>query len=98
VAQLATNEIAKTILQLAACRCWCCSMAFRRGGIRPGQDRDTQLETLVSKGNQRAKVARGIVRISTRRSSATQLGITPGQPGLGLGGQTGLCRPVVAPP
>ena len=45
--------------------------------------RDTQLETLVVKGNRRASVARRIIRNLDAALSATQLGITLASLGLG---------------
>ena len=49
--------------------------------------RDTQLETLVSKGHRRATVARRIVRNLDAALSATQLGITLASLGLGWVGK-----------
>lgn len=49
--------------------------------------RDTQLETLVLKGDRRAKVARHIVRNINAYLSASQLGITMASLGLGWAGE-----------
>src|SRR5687768_13253970 len=49
--------------------------------------RDTQLETLVSRGHRRAKVARRIVRNLDAALSSTQLGITLASLGLGWVGK-----------
>ena len=49
--------------------------------------RDTQLETLVSTGYRRARVARRIVRNLDAALSATQLGITLASLGLGWVGK-----------
>jgi CBS domain containing-hemolysin-like protein len=49
--------------------------------------RDTQLETLVVKGNRRASVARRIIRNLDAALSATQLGITLASLGLGWVGK-----------
>src|SRR4051812_23782603 len=49
--------------------------------------RETQLDTLVSKGNRRALVARSIVKNLNAYLSATQLGITMASLGLGWAGE-----------
>jgi CBS domain containing-hemolysin-like protein len=49
--------------------------------------RETQLDTLVAKGNRRAKVARSIVAHLNSYLSATQLGITMASLGLGWAGE-----------
>jgi len=49
--------------------------------------RETQLETLVIKGNRRAKVARSIIAHLNSYLSATQLGITMASLGLGWAGE-----------
>src|SRR5882724_12319023 len=46
--------------------------------------RDTQLDTLVLKGNRRAKIARQLIRNLDSTISATQLGITLASLGLGV--------------
>jgi CBS domain containing-hemolysin-like protein len=60
--------------------------------------RETQLDTLVSRGNRRAKVARSIVANLNSYLSATQLGITMASLGLGWAGEpvfTALLSPVL---
>src|SRR5947208_16256443 len=53
--------------------------------------RDTQLDTLVLKGNRRAKIARQLIRNLDSAISTTQLGITLASLGLGV-----LVEPVFA--
>ena len=60
--------------------------------------RETQLDTLVLKGNRRAKVARSIIANLTSFLSATQFGITMASLGLGWLGQpvfTALLSPLL---
>src|SRR5215468_2892333 len=61
--------------------------------------RETQLDTLVAKGNRRAKLARSIIANLNNYLSATQLGITMASLGLGWVGQpvfSALLSPVLA--
>src|SRR5216117_686191 len=53
--------------------------------------RDTQLDTLVLKGNRRARIARQLIRNLDSAISSTQLGITLASLGLGV-----LVEPVFA--
>jgi len=88
VAQLGINEIARTILQLAAVPLLVLLNAFFVAAeFALVKIRDTQLVTLVSKGNRRAKVARRIVKNLDAALSATQLGITLASLSLGWVGK-----------
>ncbi|MBI4325580.1 MAG: HlyC/CorC family transporter [Chloroflexi bacterium] len=82
------NEIPMTILQLAAVPLLVLLNGFFVAAeFALVKIRDTQLETLVSKGHRRAKVARRIVRNLDAALSSTQLGITLASLGLGWVGK-----------
>ncbi len=82
------NEIPMTILQLAAVPLLVLLNGFFVAAeFALVKIRDTQLETLVSRGHRRAKVARRIVRNLDAALSSTQLGITLASLGLGWVGK-----------
>jgi CBS domain containing-hemolysin-like protein len=82
------HEISLTILQLAAVPLLVLLNGFFVAAeFALVKIRDTQLETLVSKGHRRAKVARRIVRNLDAALSSTQLGITLASLGLGWVGK-----------
>ena len=82
------HEIPMTILQLAAVPLLVLLNGFFVAAeFALVKIRDTQLETLVSKGHRRAKVARRIVRNLDAALSSTQLGITLASLGLGWVGK-----------
>ncbi len=82
------NEIAATVLQLASVPLLVLLNGFFVAAeFALVKIRDTQLETLVSEGHRRAKVARRIVRNLDAALSATQLGITLASLGLGWVGK-----------
>jgi CBS domain containing-hemolysin-like protein len=82
------NEIPMTILQLAAVPLLVLLNGFFVAAeFALVKIRDTQLEDLVSKGHQRAKAARRIVRNLDAALSSTQLGITLASLGLGWVGK-----------
>jgi len=82
------NEIPMIILQLAAVPLLVVLNGFFVAAeFALVKIRDTQLETLVSKGHRRANVARRIVRNLDAALSATQLGITLASLGLGWVGK-----------
>jgi|SRR6185437_14401554 len=82
------NEIPMLILQLAAVPLLVLLNGFFVAAeFALVKIRDTQLETLVSKGHRRAKVARRIVRNLDAALSSTQLGITLASLGLGWVGK-----------
>jgi CBS domain containing-hemolysin-like protein len=82
------NEILTTVLQLAAVPLLVLLNGFFVAAeFALVKIRDTQLETLVSKGHRRAKVARRIVRNLDAALSSTQLGITLASLGLGWVGK-----------
>lgn len=82
------NEIPMTILQLAAVPLLVLLNGFFVAAeFALVKIRDTQLETLVSQGHRRAKIARRIVRNLDAALSSTQLGITLASLGLGWVGK-----------
>jgi len=82
------NEILTTVLQLTAVPLLVLLNGFFVAAeFALVKIRDTQLETLVSKGHRRAKVARRIVRNLDAALSSTQLGITLASLGLGWVGK-----------
>lgn len=82
------NEIPTTILQLAAVPLLVLLNGFFVAAeFALVKIRDTQLESLVSKGHRRAKVARRIVHNLDAALSSTQLGITLASLGLGWVGK-----------
>ena len=82
------NEFILTILKVAAVPLLVLLNAFFVAAeFALVKIRDTQLETLVSKGHRGAKVARGIVHNLDAALSATQLGITLASLGLGWVGK-----------
>jgi len=82
------GEVLTTVLQLAAVPLLVLLNGFFVAAeFALVKIRDTQLETLVSKGHRRAKVARRIVRNLDAALSATQLGITLASLGLGWVGK-----------
>jgi len=85
---MSANEIPMLILQLAAVPLLVLLNGFFVAAeFALVKIRDTQLETLVSKGHRRAKVARRIVRNLDAALSSTQLGITLASLGLGWVGK-----------
>ncbi len=85
---MSANEMPMTILQLLAVPLLVLLNGFFVAAeFALVKIRDTQLETLVSKGHHRAKVARGLVRNLDAALSATQLGITLASLGLGWVGK-----------
>ncbi|MBI5386024.1 MAG: HlyC/CorC family transporter [Verrucomicrobia bacterium] len=85
---MSANEMPMTILQLAAVPLLVLLNGFFVAAeFALVKIRDTQLETLVSKGHRRAKVTRRIVRNLDAALSSTQLGITLASLGLGWVGK-----------
>jgi CBS domain containing-hemolysin-like protein len=85
---MSANEIPMTILQLAAVPLLVLLNGFFVAAeFALVKIRDTQLETLVSKGHRGAKVTRHIVRNLDAALSSTQLGITLASLGLGWVGK-----------
>jgi CBS domain containing-hemolysin-like protein len=85
---MTATEIPMTILQLAAVPLLVLLNGFFVAAeFALVKIRDTQLETLVSKGHRRAKAARRIVRNLDAALSSTQLGITLASLGLGWVGK-----------
>jgi CBS domain containing-hemolysin-like protein len=84
VARVTSNEILLTVLKLASVPLLVLLNGFFVAAeFALVKIRDTQLETLVSRGHRRAAVARRIVRNLDAALSATQLGITLASLGLG---------------